>query len=161
MEKRTLDREPRQVRHHPRDIQSVTIQMSRGACYGSCPIKFFSIEDRVFRWCFDTPSVGVSGVNLHYTVRRHECISWACSPSNGMKTFDQRVGRTPGRTPGPATSSIGQIPAAGRRGRRPRTRGSAPLCVFDGATRPSLRAARLVSLLNNYGAPGRLQTGPL
>ena len=24
-----------------------------------------------------------------------ECFSWACSPSNGMKTFDQRVGRTP------------------------------------------------------------------
>jgi hypothetical protein len=23
------------------------------------------------------------------------CISWACSPSNGMKTFNQRVGRPP------------------------------------------------------------------
>jgi hypothetical protein len=96
---------------NPRDMHSVTIQVSRGRCFGRCPsyrltihnsgrvefsgdsdervgqrvvtitrertgmvssgqfrqilrelagIRFFSIEDRAFRWCFDSASVGIS-----------------------------------------------------------------------------------------------------
>src|ERR1035441_9023787 len=41
-----------------------------------------------------------------------ECISWACSPSNGMKTFDQRVGRTPGRTPWSSRVPLDPLPQA-------------------------------------------------
>lgn len=89
---------------HPKDFQSVTVELSRGPCFGSCPsykvvihgsglveyvgyrnvrvrgrqiaaidseklmqilqqldrTQFFTIEDRAFAWCFDTPSVSVS-----------------------------------------------------------------------------------------------------
>jgi hypothetical protein len=46
-------------------------------------------------------------------MRSQECVSWARSPSNGMKSFDQRSGADPladplvrAGPPGPAASSI-------------------------------------------------------
>ena len=46
-----------------------------------------------------------------------------------MKTFDQRVGRTPWSARGPMDPLRQALTNSSRRGRRPRTRGSAPLCV--------------------------------
>jgi Domain of unknown function (DUF6438) len=89
---------------HPKNMESLTIQMSRGPCYGRCPsytvtihgngsveyvgdrnvkdrgpqvdrltreqvvavlqsldrAQFPTLEDRAFRWCFDSASVGIS-----------------------------------------------------------------------------------------------------
>jgi hypothetical protein len=89
---------------HPRNIGSVSIEMSRGPCYGLCPsysltlhgdglveyrgsrfvrvrekqttkisseqlmqvlrdldsMDFFTVEDRAFQWCYDSPSTSIS-----------------------------------------------------------------------------------------------------
>ena len=104
---------------HPRNIGSVSIEMSRGPCYGLCPsysltlhgdglveysgsrfvrvrekqttrisseqlmhvlrdldsMDFFTVEDRAFQWCYDSPSasISVSVDGRHKSVTTDQC----------------------------------------------------------------------------------------
>src|SRR6202023_2980086 len=113
---------------NPVDIESVTIQLSRGPCFGSCPsyaitirgngmveyvgkmhvkvrdpqtaavsreqiaeilkrldrVRFLSLEDRAFNWCFDTGSVEVS-VSLDGKTKRVVSDDWCVGAKSGVQ----------------------------------------------------------------------------